>query len=233
MSLPYRYSKERTLKHLPKWRKPSPAMIVAIAALVVSIGGTAVAGPIAEISLNRGEKKQIRKIARKIAHRIVTRRAPKLSVASAQSANIANVANAANTAITAKTADTADTAKTADTADTADTVADEAITTEKLAANAVTQPKVATNAIGAAQLKNLVARTVDKSIPSGGSDFANRTCLGGEQVIGAGSIWGHLGTGVYLNYMKVFPGSNSGQARGNNLTGEAQTLTAEAYCLPQ
>ncbi|MEX2447456.1 MAG: hypothetical protein WD404_01775 [Solirubrobacterales bacterium] len=53
-------------------------MIVAIAALSVSLVGTAFAGPIAEISLNKGEKKQIRKISRNITNRIFNRRAGKL-----------------------------------------------------------------------------------------------------------------------------------------------------------
>lgn len=102
------------MKHLRIRRKPSPAMIVAILALSVSLVGTAVAGPIAEISLNKGEKKQIRKISRNISNRVsnrrITQRAPGLSVANAGLANIANVANAANTANNAKNAENAENA---------------------------------------------------------------------------------------------------------------------------
>lgn len=107
-------------------KRPSPAMIVAIAALSVSLVGTAVAGPIAEISLNRGEKKQVRKISRniagKVSNRRVTKRAPGLNVASARNAVIANVANASNFAHTATNAQNAENADSADHADDADSL---------------------------------------------------------------------------------------------------------------
>lgn len=115
------------MKHLRIRRKPSPALIVAIAALSVALVGTAVAGPIAEISLNKKEKRQIRKISRniagKVSNRRISKRAPGLAVARSNVANIANIANAANTANsanTAKTANSANTAKTADSASNAD-----------------------------------------------------------------------------------------------------------------
>lgn len=66
------------MKNLLKWRKPSPALIVAIVALSAALVGTAVAGPIAGISLSKGEKKQIRKISRNIANRIFNSRAGQL-----------------------------------------------------------------------------------------------------------------------------------------------------------
>lgn len=65
------------------FRRPSPAMVVAIAALIVALGGTAVAGGV----LN---KKKVNKI--------ITNRAPGLSVASAKTADSANTANNANNA---------------------------------------------------------------------------------------------------------------------------------------
>src|SRR5215475_4587726 len=68
-------------------RRPSPAMIVAIAALVAALGGTAVAGPQAIISaLNKKEKKQ----TRNIANSEIDKRAPGLSVANAQNATNAS-----------------------------------------------------------------------------------------------------------------------------------------------
>lgn len=66
------------------FRRPSPAMIVAIAALIVALGGTAVAGGV----LNK-----------KKVNNIITNRAPGLSVASAKSADTAKtVSDAAITA---------------------------------------------------------------------------------------------------------------------------------------
>jgi hypothetical protein len=68
------------------FRRPSPAMIVAIVALIAALGGSAVAGGV----LNK-------KKAKKIANNVVTQRAPGLSVASAKSADSAtNATNATN-----------------------------------------------------------------------------------------------------------------------------------------
>jgi hypothetical protein len=70
-------------------RRPSPAMLVAIAALIVALGGTAVAGGV----LNK-----------KKVNTIITNRAPGLSVSHAKSADSAGTAATAATAATASTA---------------------------------------------------------------------------------------------------------------------------------
>ncbi len=80
-------------------RRPSPALLLAIVALVAAVGGTAVAEGGATISgLSHGEKKQVKKLIRKIANKRarkisdkrITARAPKLSVASAKDASAVN-----------------------------------------------------------------------------------------------------------------------------------------------
>jgi hypothetical protein len=89
-----------------KVRRPSSAMLVAIAAIVVSLVGTAIAVPIAEVSLSKKERKQTRKIAsrlarkiaRRLANRQITKRAPNLSVATANSATTAGAASTADSA---------------------------------------------------------------------------------------------------------------------------------------
>jgi hypothetical protein len=83
------------VSRMPKLRKPSPAMIVAIAALCVSLVGTAVAAPVAVISLNKKEKKQVRKIAGKVSNKRITKRAPNLSVKNAKNAQAAASATSA------------------------------------------------------------------------------------------------------------------------------------------
>jgi hypothetical protein len=109
------------VKHTPKPRKPSPALIVAIAALSVSLVGTALAGPIAEISgLNKKDKRVVRKISNRIANKRITKRAPKLSVANAQTSLLADTANTATKADSAKNADSAKTADNASNADKLD-----------------------------------------------------------------------------------------------------------------
>jgi hypothetical protein len=102
-----------------KLKKPSPAMAVAIAALCVSLVGTAIAAPVALISLTKQEKKQVRKIAGKISNQSITARAPYLSVANANRADIANTAGTAKSADTAKSAETAKSADTAKSAESA------------------------------------------------------------------------------------------------------------------
>jgi hypothetical protein len=62
-------------------RTPSPAMVVAITALVFAVAGTAVAGVATISSLNKKEKKQ----TRNIADSEITKKAPGLSVANADS----------------------------------------------------------------------------------------------------------------------------------------------------
>jgi hypothetical protein len=105
-----------------KLKKPSPAMAVAIAALCISLVGTAIAAPVVVLTLTKQEKKQVKKIAGKISDKKITARAPGLSVASANTAGSANTAKSADTAKSANTAKSADTANTATNAGNANTV---------------------------------------------------------------------------------------------------------------
>jgi hypothetical protein len=82
-------------------RMPSPAILVAVLALVAALAGTAVAGP--DASTSAITKKKVTKIATKQINKL----APGLSVASADTANTANRANTANTADTATNAQNA------------------------------------------------------------------------------------------------------------------------------
>jgi hypothetical protein len=70
-----------------KGRRPSPAMTVAGAALIIALAGTAMAAPTALKSvLDKKEKKQVKNIANKQ----INKRAPGLSVANAQNAGNAD-----------------------------------------------------------------------------------------------------------------------------------------------
>jgi hypothetical protein len=78
-------------------RRTSPAIVVAVLALIAAVAGTAVAGPGAETSVSKKKtkqiaKKQVNKLAPGIANDEITERAPGLSVANAVTANrLANV----------------------------------------------------------------------------------------------------------------------------------------------
>jgi len=79
-----------------RMRRPSPAMSVAVMALVVAVAGTAVAGTATISNLSKNDKKQIKKLIRKIgakqANTRITKRAPQLSVARADfAANAASL----------------------------------------------------------------------------------------------------------------------------------------------
>jgi hypothetical protein len=71
-------------------QRPSPSMIVAGAALVVALAGTAIAGPLATKSaLNKAEKNQVKKLARGE----INKAAPGLTVANANTVDGANASD--------------------------------------------------------------------------------------------------------------------------------------------
>ncbi len=84
-----------------KGRRPSPALIVAVVALVAALAGTAVGG-VAVTSLNSKDKKQVKKIAKKQgkkqAKKQIKKQEPKLDVNSAKTADEASSADEAATA---------------------------------------------------------------------------------------------------------------------------------------
>jgi hypothetical protein len=93
-------------------RLPSPALVISAIALIVAVGGGTFA--IAASS----DKKQDTKIARKVANKQITKRAPKLSVKHATSADSATDATNADHASSADTATNAANASSASNADT-------------------------------------------------------------------------------------------------------------------
>lgn len=216
-------------------KRPSPAMIVAMTALFISLVGTAVAGPIAEISLNKGEKQQVRKISRnisgKVSNRRISKRAPGLNVATARNAVIANVANASNFAHTATSAKNAE---NAENAESADTVADGAITTPKLANDSVTGAK-----LGAIQRVIVESATADSE---GETRNVTASCPAGRVAISGGAAWVTVGGNVstvsgIIRVNHPVPatagqGAPTGwQATGLHDTNFERRLRAYAICL--
>jgi len=63
--------------------KHSPALLVAILALVAAVAGTAVAGTDLGATTSKLTKKKVKKTAKKVANKQITKRAPGLSVANA------------------------------------------------------------------------------------------------------------------------------------------------------
>lgn len=89
-----------------KGSRPSPALIVGVLALVVALGGTALATP--EFATKKMHDSKIRKIAKKQAKKQIKKRAPDLSVAHADDADFADEADSAAEADFADEADNAD-----------------------------------------------------------------------------------------------------------------------------
>ena len=84
--------------NVSKPRRPSLSGIVAVTALVIAMGGTAIAAPDALRKLDAKEVKQVKKVAKKEANKRIDARAGGLSVASASSATSATTAETAETA---------------------------------------------------------------------------------------------------------------------------------------
>jgi len=63
--------------------RPSPALFVAVLALVAAVAGTAVAGTDLGATTSKLTKKKVKKTAKKVANKQITKRAPGLSVANA------------------------------------------------------------------------------------------------------------------------------------------------------
>lgn len=80
------------MRSILKGRRISPAMIVACVALSLALAGTSIAATVS--ALTGGEKRQVKKIAKKQANKRIAALAPGLSVGFASTAGVANsVAN--------------------------------------------------------------------------------------------------------------------------------------------
>jgi hypothetical protein len=82
------------------FRRPSPALVVAVIALLVALGGTSIAaggGPLAGSSTS-SDNRSDKRIAKKVAKRVVKSLAPRLRVAYAKKAGTATSATTAGSA---------------------------------------------------------------------------------------------------------------------------------------
>jgi hypothetical protein len=236
-------------------------MLVAIAALCAALVGTAVAGPTAEISLNKKQARSLsrqitvrllRKIAPRVANRQITRRAPNLSVALANT-----VADAAIT--TDKLGDMAVTTdKLGDMAVTTGKLGDLAVTTEKLNDLAVTTEKLNDLAVTTGKLGNLAvtngklgtSSVTSAKIGTGqvrASDLgsivqvqneesiANNTSGTSDVACPAGTTvisgGGFTGSFTNMDLVTSIRLGNGWRVQSRNTTGSAKPLTARAYCL--
>jgi hypothetical protein len=235
--------------------RPSPALIVAILALVVAMAGTASAVP----GLVSG--KQIKKNAvtsKKIKNGEVKNK--DLGVNAVNSSRILDgqvtTGDLADQAVTTgkladlavttgKIADQAvTTGKLADNAVTTGKIADAAVTTGKLADNAVTTTKIADNAVTASKIQNSAVtgpklttinarNSGDIVVPNNESRSATVTCPAGEVALSGGLHFNGANNadnafGVMHSYQLS---RTQWLVRAYNKSGADQTFQAYAFCL--
>lgn len=230
--------------------RPSPALIVAVLALFVALGGVSYAATkigTAQIKNGAVTAKKLHKKAvttKKIKNRAVTELKiafQAVGTSELADAGVTNSKLADNSVQTGKIADAAVTStKIADAAITDTKLADGSVTTTKLddaavtdtklADLAVTAPKIASGAVGADQLSDDTNQVVSSpvTLTAGGSGFTTVTCPAGSQVLsGGGGASSYLVAGV-----ESFAVGNGWLWAAHNYDGaNAQTIRAYALCL--
>jgi hypothetical protein len=218
----------------PVLRRPSPALVVACAALLVALGGTSIAAVTAvpNNSVGTAQLKNNAVTAAKIASNAVT--GAKINANAVAAAKIA-----ANAVTNAK-------------------IANAAVDNAKLAANAVTTSKIAANAVTSAQVQDgsllatdfapgqlpsgspgagkLVLRTATLDIPKSNTSELSVACKPGEQAVSGGATWTDKGDlNLVLAYSAPVYSTNLGRAtgwvaRGRNNTTATRTFVVQALC---
>ena len=199
--------------------RPSPALIVALIALFVSIGGVGYAA--SKIDTNDIKNKAVTK--------------PKIDKQAVSTNRIADQAvktkKLKDLAVTTdKIADQAVTTdKIADLAVTTGKIADQAVTTDKLADDSVTSAKIAANSVRASELGTTqLAVSAAVNVNANGNGVAAVACPAGTRVLSGGGT-----TSSFLTHMVTSFQSGNGWivAYRNTDAANAHTITAIATCL--
>jgi hypothetical protein len=181
--------------------RSSPAIVVAVLALVAALAGTAIAAPGASTS----------KVTKKKVNKLIDKRFP------------VGTSGISDNAVT--------TPKIADSAVTAPKIADSAVGTGKLADGAVASTKLGDAAVVAAKLGTVTERDAQVAIADGTGGSVQVDCLAGERVISGGVSTLGVGTAAGWSTIRNGPTATGWDAAARNETGSSGTLIVEVLCL--
>ncbi len=189
----------------PRRFRPSPALVISLIALFVSVSGVAWAAA----TIGTSDIKNGAVTAAKLHTDAVT--SPKIKNGAVGGAKIKN--NAVNGA----------------------KVADGSLGTADLKNGAVNKAKISSNAVGADELGTVVQRTNNISVPANSARIVSKNCDPGELALSAGANWdGAQTVGPVLQAATFVSGAGEpigGSAAGRNFSASARTLTVIVSCL--
>jgi len=201
--------------------RPSPAIVVAVVALVAALAGTAVAGP--DASTSAVTKKKVKKIANKE----IDKRFP-LGTAGLADSAVTTPKLGDGAVTTPKLGDGAvTTPKLGDGAVTEPKLGDGAVTTTKLADDAVTSGKIGAGQIRASDLGTITTVQTTMQVPANSAGLADVACPAGSVMLSGGGYW----TTNSNNLRTTLKQGNGWRVEGQNTLGTPQPLTVQAYCL--
>ena len=188
--------------------RPSPALVVSVAALVAALAGTAVAAdPVATTAAKKVTKKQ----AKKIANKQIQKRLPW------------GTADIADAAITQQ--------KIASGAVSTGKLADLAVSTAKLADAAVSNQKLRDGSVRSVALGTLTVREDSELIEPMTGDSAQAGCQSGERLISGGAQTQGVPNDGSWTITRNGPSGNGWDAAAYNGNPAAATLITRAICL--
>ncbi len=216
-----------------RFKKPSPALVIAIIAMFVGLGGGAYAGN--KVGTNKLKKQSV--TTGKLAPKSVA--TGKLKGQSVTTGKLADQSVATN-----KLSDgSVNESKLAEGAVTNLKIAPEAVGNLQISQSAVdgfsiqdgavSKSKLADEAVGAKQLGNIITRAEAVTILNGQTGGGTALCLPNEKVISGGynTALGQTGAMLVQENLRAPGGLNGWRVQGLNLGAGPTSLTVTAYCL--